>query len=111
MPLKENVRDLIRAYCVKDLHGDLAWHVNQFSFVTDPELQKRPGRAFYSAWYVSKLMEALRASGDEIHPFVKFQIMQYASIYEAVISHLLWTCYSDHPEVKTLQTHKSYKRC
>jgi hypothetical protein len=52
-------------------------------------------------------MEALRASGDEIHPFVKFQIMQYASIYEAVISYLLWTRYSDHSEVKALQTHKS----
>src|SRR4051794_24381229 len=91
MPLDESLRDLIRAYCGKDLPGDLAWHVSQFRFITDPELQKRLGRAFYSARYMSKLMEALRASGDEIHPFVKFQIMQYASIYEAVISHLLWT--------------------
>jgi hypothetical protein len=109
MPLDENMRDFIHAYCIKDLPGDLAWHVSQFSFVTDAELQSRLGRAFYSARYVSKLMEGLRASGDEIHPFIKFQIMQYASIYEAVISHLLWTRYSDHPEVKALQTHKSYK--
>jgi hypothetical protein len=67
------------------------------------------GRAFYSARYVSKLMEALLAAGDEIHPFVKFQIMQYASIYEAVITYLLWSRYADHQEVKALQTHKAYK--
>jgi hypothetical protein len=54
-------------------------------------------------------MEALRAGGDEVHPFIKFQIMQYASIYEAVVAHLLWTRYIDHPEVKALQTHRSYK--
>ena len=54
-------------------------------------------------------MEALLAAGDEIHPFVKFQIMQYASIYEAVVSYLLWGRYASHAEVKTLQTHKAYK--
>ena len=54
-------------------------------------------------------MEALLASGDEIHPFVKFQILQYASIYEAVITNLLWGRYKDHQEVQILQTHKSYK--
>lgn len=109
MPLDETTQSLIRSYCIKDLPGDLGWHISQFYFVADSELKKRLGRAFYSARYVSKLMEALRASGDEIHPFVKFQIMQYASIYEAVISYLLWTRYSDHAEVKALQTHKSYK--
>jgi hypothetical protein len=39
----------------------------------------------------------------------KFQIMQYASIYEAVITYLLWTRYAKHEEVITLQTHKAYK--
>ncbi len=54
-------------------------------------------------------MEALRVAGDEIHPFVKFQIIQYASIYEAVIAYVLWTRYAEHAEVKSLQTHKAYK--
>jgi hypothetical protein len=109
MPLDEPIRDLIHTYCVKDLPGDLAWHVDQFHFVADVELKKRLGRAFYTARYLSKLMEALRAPGDEIHPFVKFQIMQYASIYEAVLTFLLWTRYKEHPEVRALCTHKSYK--
>jgi len=54
-------------------------------------------------------MEALYASGDEVHAFIKYQIIQYAAIYEAVVSHLLWTRYKEHPEVKALTTHKSYK--
>jgi len=54
-------------------------------------------------------MEALNASGDELHPFVKFQIIQYASIYETVIVNLLWGKFKEHPEVLRLQTHKSYK--
>ena len=54
-------------------------------------------------------MEATFVQGDELHPFVKFQIMQYASIYEAVITYLLWDTFKKHPEVIQLQTHKSYK--
>lgn len=109
MPIEESLREQIQTYCKRDLPGDMQWHVDQFGFVLDAELKKRLGRAFYSARYVGKLMEALLAAGDELHPFVKFQIMQYASIYEAVISYLLWTKYAEHNEVKLLQTHKAYK--
>jgi hypothetical protein len=109
MPLEESLRKSIDVYCKRDLSGDLQWHVDQFIFVADTELQRKLGRAFYSARYVGKLMEALLATGDELHPFIKFQIMQYASIYEAVISYLLWTKYATHAEVLQLQTHKSYK--
>jgi len=109
MPLKPAEREVIHAYCTYDLPGDLQWHVEQFSFVSDTELRKRLGRAFYSARYIYKLMEAILAAGDEIHPFVKFQIMQYASIYEAVISNLLWGRYKEHEEVKALETHLAYK--
>jgi hypothetical protein len=34
--------------------------------------------------------------------------MQYASIFEAVISYLLWTRYREHDEVKILETHKAF---
>lgn len=109
MPLNEEQRKSIYDYCKRDLPGDLDWHINQFSFLPDNELKKRLGRAFYSARFISKLMEALLADGDEIHPFVKFQILQYASIYEAVIANLLWDRYKDHTEVIKMQIHKAYK--
>lgn len=109
MSLDNYLRNTISEYCNRDLPGDLEWHTDQFLFIDNLELRNRLGRAFYSARYIGKLMEALYANNDEIHPFVKFQIMQYASIYEAVVSFMLWNTYSEHPEVKILQNHKSYK--
>lgn len=109
MPLEKPLREQIQIYCTKDLPGDLNWHIQQFEFIEDSELKERLGRAFYSARYMSKLMEALYAEKTELHPFVKFQVIQYASIYEAVISYLLWNKFKDHSEVLALQTHKAYK--
>ena len=109
MPLEQELREKIDDYCKKDLPGDINWHIQQFSFIDKEELRNRLGRAFYSARFMSKLMEALYVSGDEIHPFVKFQIIQYAAIYEAVTTYLLWDKFAEHPEVKALQMHKAYK--
>src|SRR6476660_2962170 len=109
MPLKQELREEILAYCIRDLPGDMQWHIEQFSFVDNAELKNSLGRAYYAARYVAKLMEALRPEDEFSHPFVKFQIIQYASIYEAVVAFLLWTKFADHPEVKSLQTHKAYK--
>lgn len=110
MPLSKSARELVENYCTKDLPGDLEWHINKFNFIdNDKELKERLGRAFYSARYISKLMEALYVSGNELHPFVKFQVIEYASIYEAVITYLLWNKFKDNPEVIALEHHKSYK--
>jgi len=109
MPLEESIRKTIHDYCLRDLPGGIQWHIDQFGFIDDTELKKRLGRAFYSARYIYKLMEATHVTGDELHPFVKFQIIQYASIYEAIITNLLWNRFINHPEVIQLQTHKSYK--
>jgi hypothetical protein len=110
MPLEQTIRETIDAYCKRDLDGDVQWHVDQFAFIGDVNLRRSLGRAYYSARYIGKLMEALHASGDEIHPFLKFQVTQYASIYEAVISYLLWTKYKAHPDLLKLETHKAFKK-
>lgn len=109
MSLEKELREQIKNYCTKDLPGDLDWHIQKFKFIDNLELRERLGRAFYSARYMSKLMEALYVEDNELHPFVKFQVMQYASIYEAVITYLLWSNFAEHPEVIALQTHKAYK--
>ena len=109
MSLEKTLRDQIHLYCSKDLPGDLNWHIQQFVFIDDIELRERLGRAFYAARYMSKLMEALYVQDNELHSFIKFQVMQYASIYEAVITHLLWNKFKDHKEVVALQTHKANK--
>lgn len=109
MPLDETTRSAIHDYCVRDLPGDIQWHIDQFPFIGNQELRQRLGRAYYSARYIYKLMEATFVAGEERHPFVKFQIMQYASIFEAVITYLLWNVFTDHLEVIHLQTHQAYK--
>jgi len=112
MPLEQNIRTQIATYCAKDLPGDVNWHIELFDFIaeSDLELKKRLGRAFYSARYMAKLMEATYAENDELHAFVKFQIIQYASIYEAVVVYLLREIFKEHEEVKKLCTHKAYKK-
>jgi len=109
MPLSDSIRQEIHEYCVRDLQGDVQWHIDKFDFVESEELRNRLGRAFYSARYIYKLMEATFVKGDELHPFVKVQIIQYASIYEAVVTYLLWEKFNEHEEVIKLQTHKSYR--
>lgn len=109
MPLPQPEREAIHEYCIRDLGGNIDWYIDQFRFIPDIELRKRLGRAFYTARYVYKLMEALFVNGDEQHAFVKFQIMQYASVYEAVISNLLWGRYKDHPAVFALENHRVLK--
>jgi len=109
MPLDQELQNKINDYCKKDLPGDMNWHIQQFDFIDNVELRNKLGRAFYSARFVSKLMEAIHATGDDMHPFVKFQIIQYASIYEAVTTYLLWNKFAEHAEVVSLQIHKAYK--
>ncbi len=99
----------INAYCKRDIPV-FSWFLEEFDFVEQPILRTRLARAFSAARYIYKLMEALQVTGDELHAHVKFQVIQYASIYEAVITYLLWTKFRDHHRVKTLETHKSYKK-
>lgn len=59
MSLEKSLREQIQTYCTKDLPGDLDWHIQKFSFIDDIALRERLGQAFYTARYMSKLMEAL----------------------------------------------------
>ena len=73
MPLDEKVRNSIDAYFKRDLPGELQWHIEQFSFVLDDEFKSTRSCILFCKIYIGKLMEALLASGDEIHPFVELQ--------------------------------------
>ena len=65
---------------------------------------------FYSARHIYKLGEALKVSGTMLHAHVKFQIIQYASIYEAVIAYLLWGMFSNSDAVSKIEYHEAYKK-
>ena len=71
------------------------WFVSYFSFLNEPSLQKNLGEAFYQARFAYKLMKALHLTKAKYYGLVKFQILQYASIYEAILDYYLDKHYKD----------------
>ena len=108
MSLPTTTSEEVLNYCKRDLPDNFEWYRNEFDFVADNDLQEELAKAFYSSRYIYKLMEGLAISGNELHAHLKFQIMQYASIYEAVINYLLLNRYKEHASVQAIQIHKAY---
>ena len=90
MPLASAIRDAVNAYCVRHLPSQ-QWFYEYFDFISEPALRSALAGEFYAARYITKLMEALGSTGAELAAHCKFQVIQYASIYEAIISHVLWS--------------------
>ena len=86
-------------FCNRDLISDSnfdykseyhsEWFDAQFAFVDRDSLRKQLGMAFYQARYIYKLMVALRLTRAKFYGILKFQIIQYASICEAVIKYVV----------------------
>lgn len=109
MPLEQGLRDQVLGYCDRDLPS--AADVSaMFDFLDVKDLRERIEAEFHSARYIYKLGEALNVTDKRLHGHVKFQIVQYAGIYEAIIVHILWSKYAGHPAVTDIQFHKTYKK-
>lgn len=91
----------ISAYMSGDVH-DEAWHVAYFDFVGNPTLVQRLGEEFISTRYIYKLLEGLQVDGWLLRYQIRLQVLSYASIYEAVLHHLLFDTLSHLPEVMAL---------
>lgn len=109
MSLENDKINEIMSYCKRDLPQSYSWYLSEFDFIKDEDLKNELSKEFYSARYIYKLMEALNVSDFELHAHAKFQIIQYASIYEAVINYLLKEYLKDKVSVKNLYYHKVYK--
>ena len=91
---KERITEVDR-YCNRDLVPDQdfspddqyhnEWFISYFSFLHDPQVEEQLGDAFYQARFMYKLMNALNLPLAKQKGIVKFQIVQYASICEAVL--------------------------
>ncbi|MFZ2117638.1 MAG: hypothetical protein WCB73_06345 [Pseudonocardiaceae bacterium] len=108
MPFNSDARQTIETYVTGHLRPR-DWYDSFFDFVADVELARRLGREFYTARYVYKLLEGLSAVDDLLTAQVKIQVLQYSSIYEAVVHHVLFDLLSDAPEVQSLLTYQSLK--
>ena len=92
MPLSAEDQAKVLQYCDAHLPKKAAT-VAMFDYLDNQKLLDQITSEYYAARYIYKLGEALAAAGDRMHGHVKFQIVQYAGIYEAIIVYLLWSKY------------------
>jgi len=109
MPIDNKLKKTILDYCDRDLPTDSEVK-KLFDFVDDDRLKDRLDLEYYAARYVYKLGEALAVEEARLHAHVKFQIVQYAGIYEALIVWMLWKKFNGHKSVESIQASKKIKK-
>jgi hypothetical protein len=83
--VKTQIADYLGAHL-----ADEAWHMSYFEFVGNTSLAKRLGEEFISTRYIYKLLEGLEAQDWLLRSQIRLQVLSYASIYEAVLHHILF---------------------
>ncbi|MDR3704716.1 MAG: hypothetical protein P4L28_02265 [Paludibacteraceae bacterium] len=73
-------------------HPNQAWWEQYFdiAFVSDVELAKRLVQEMMSIRTVYQLLEGLRAQNELLRAQSKIQIITYASVYEAILHHIIF---------------------
>jgi hypothetical protein len=98
MAFEKSVKDQITQYIGAHV-ADESWHISYFDFIGDTNLAKRLGEEFISTRYIYKLLEGLEANDWLLRAQIRNQVLSYASIYEAVIHHILFDVFSAEPPV------------
>jgi hypothetical protein len=101
VPFPKATRTLIAEYVTRHLPNQ-SWYEEFFSFVSDRRLRQRLAREYESARALYKVLEGAQAKGVLKRAQVKVQVLQYASLYEAVLHYVLFVKYRSHPEVRKL---------
>lgn len=111
MPLTKDIINRVNEYCENEI--DHYYHdKNRFNFIEDADLKERLAKEFYMAHYVDKLQEALsfNKGSFQLLATTKFQIIQSASIMEAILSHVLQKeKYWNSKPVKNIRFASEYK--
>ncbi len=108
MAFTEETKKAINDYISGHI-ADWNWHKNRFDFITDQTLQDRLADEFISTRYVYKLLEGMTADSWLLRAQIRFQILSYASIYEAVLHHILFDRLASNPNVNALIEYKTKK--
>jgi hypothetical protein len=112
MPFPEPLAQEVDRYARSDLPGNLTWHIDQFSFLADdPILQRRVGEEFFTTRYLYKLLEGVHLDDQwAVSAQARLQVLQYASIYEACLHHVLFELSRHDPRVQQLGKYTSLKQ-
>lgn len=108
MAFKEKIKKEVAAYVEAHLPGK-EFYQNFFWFISDASLRTRLEDEFKSARYVYKLLEGLQVADELLVAQCKIQILLYASIYEAVLHHVLLQEYAATPQVIDLTSYEHKK--
>jgi hypothetical protein len=97
---------------IENSHGKhpITWFQKYFSFINDLKLRNQLADAYYQARFIYKLMVALNLTSFKKKAVIKFQIIQYASIYEAVIDHILDTYHRGSNELQKISLTEELKQ-
>lgn len=98
MAFNQETSEAIRSYATAHL-PDENWHRQFFSFISNPVLANRLGDEFLATRFVYKVLEGLAADSWLQRTQIRLQVLSYASIYEAVIHHVLFERLPDYPQV------------
>ena len=109
MPIDSIIRATVETYVGAHLPKDNWYHL-YFSFIKDSVLADRLADEFRSARYIYKTLEALEAKDWLQRAQIRVQILQYASIYEAVIHYVLFDLLCDEPKVKEIREYTKLTR-
>lgn len=104
--LKNEVEDYINKH-----HPNQTWWEQYFDkeFVSDRDLANRLVQEMMAIRTVYQLLEGLRAKNELLRAQTKIQIITYASIYEAILHHIIFkTSLNSTTEVKTILTKDKY---
>lgn len=108
MAFEEQTKLAVNDYLKSHL-ADWEWHQNRFDFITDETLRDRLADEFISTRYVYKVLEGMAADSWLLRAQIRLQVLSYASIYEAVIHHVLFENLASNPDVKALTEYKTKK--
>ena len=108
MAFTDETKQAIESY----IDGHLAnwdWHKDRFAFISDNVLRDRLADEFISTRYVYKLLEGMSADSWLLRAQIRLQVLSYASIYEAVIHHILFDDLASNSDVQSLTEFKMKK--
>jgi hypothetical protein len=109
LPFDNETAKTIRAYATAHI-PDEAWHLSFFDFINEPRLSLRLGEEFLSTRIIYKILEGIEAIDWLKRAQIRLQILSYASIYEAVIHHFLFSELAEDEDVKELTRVKITKK-
>lgn len=104
MAFPTEIRDEIYNYCNNHL-AEENWYEAEFNFIKDEALRNRLIEEFKAIRFAYKIYEGIEAKDENLIFEVRNQILGYATIYEAVIEHVLTEYYSDTQEFYDLMHH------